>query len=113
MGAKVVHFEVVGSDRNTLSAFYSSLFDWKIEPYGEMDYGTVPAEDAGIGGGICGGNEEMSFTIFYVQVEDINATLKRVEEMGGTVVVPRTEVAGIVIFAHFKDPEGHLIGLVE
>jgi uncharacterized protein len=49
----------------------------------------------------------------YAQVPDINAALKKVEDLGGKTVVPRTEIPNMVTFAQFTDPFGHLFGLVE
>ena len=40
------------------------------------------------------------------------ATLRKVEEAGGRVVMPLTEVAPETTIALFTDPEGHLIGLM-
>jgi predicted enzyme related to lactoylglutathione lyase len=49
---------------------------------------------------------------FYVEVEDPARYLARAEELGGTTVVPPTEVPEFgLTFAFFADPEGHLVGL--
>ena len=55
MGKKVVHFEVIGKDGKKLQAFYSKLFDWKIDANNPMNYGVVHANDSGLGGGISAG----------------------------------------------------------
>ena len=41
MGNPVVHFEIIAKDREKLSAFYSQLFDWKLNVIPEMGYGMV------------------------------------------------------------------------
>jgi len=46
-------------------------------------------------------------------VDDINATLAKVKDRGGTVRYPRFEVSGRVVLAVFKDPAGNSVGLVE
>ena len=54
-----------------------------------------------------------SYVAVYVQVADINASLKQAEQLGGKTVIPRTVVPNQVIFALFTDPEGHYVGLME
>ena len=112
----VVHFEILGRDHESLQQYYRDLFDWKIvQPSPDFPYGIVSVEeqDEGIGGGIGaamdGGGPQ---TTFYVQVEDIEASLQKAAELGGETVAPVTVIPGLVTFAQFKDPEGNVIGLV-
>ena len=49
----------------------------------------------------------------YVQVVDLDATLKKVEELGGQTVVRPTDIPGRPTIAQFRDPEGNTIGLVK
>jgi len=114
MGAPVVHFEIVGRDGAKLKSFYTTLFDWEINSDNPINYGLVKAEKNGIGGGI-GENEpgEPGHAMFYVAVDDVQATLDLAEKMGGKTRVPITVIPGMVTFAMFTDPEGNLIGLVK
>ena len=57
------------------------------------------------------GHEPNQYTMFYVEVADIHGALGRAEELGGTTMVPSTEVPGMGHFAWFTDPEGNTIGL--
>jgi uncharacterized protein len=110
----VVWFEVVGKDGSKLRKFYSDLFGWKIEgATGDMDYGLVAAANGGIGGGVGksadGGTGHVTF---FVEVEDPAAYLAKAEQLGGTTVVPPTEIPSYnLTFAYFTDPQGHLVGL--
>ena len=45
------------------------------------------------------------------EVDDIEATLAKVGQLGGTTLVPKQEVPGMGWFAWFKDPEGNVVGL--
>lgn len=47
----------------------------------------------------------------YVHSDDIAATLAKVESLGGTVVVPESEIPGIGWFGIFMDPAGNLLAL--
>ena len=50
--------------------------------------------------------------VVYVVVNDIEATLKRVTELGGTVAGPKIPV-GAGYAAYFEDPSGNLLALYE
>ncbi|HVB53269.1 MAG TPA: VOC family protein [Candidatus Acidoferrales bacterium] len=114
MGNPVVHFEVTGRDGKALKSFYQQLFAWEIDSSNPMNYGMVKT-GSGIGGGIGAGDgsEESSWVTFYVEVEDPQATLDQVEQLGGKVQIPVMDVPGGPTMAQFRDPEGHLIGLVK
>jgi predicted enzyme related to lactoylglutathione lyase len=47
----------------------------------------------------------------YVEVADLSATLAKVEQAGGSVVQPITEIPNFTSVARFADPEGTVIGL--
>ena len=114
MAAPVTHFEIMAKDGQRVREFYGNLFGWTfndMQGYGMVDTGV---KGMGIGGGI-GQLEEnmMPIVTFYVQVEDVQAHLDKAASLGGTVIVPLTEVPGMVTFAQFKDPEGNLVGLLK
>jgi uncharacterized protein len=112
----VLWFEVMGKNGKALRTFYGRLFAWKIEeadPTGSMDYGMVGASDGGVGGGI-GSTPDGSpgFATFYVEVDDIDATLAKAEKLGGKTIMPATAVPGMnLTFAYLADPDGHVVGL--
>ena len=49
----------------------------------------------------------------YVRVADINQTLAKVTDLGGTVVMPKFSPDGTAQLALVADPEGHVVGLTE
>ena len=110
----VVWFEVVGKDGPALQQFYGKLFNWQVSDAGDgSGYGLVAAAEKGIGGGI-GTSQDggAGHVTFYVEVDDPAAYLKRAEQLGGTVILPPTEIPQFhLTFAMFADPEGHVIGL--
>lgn len=111
MGGPVVHFEIIGKDGKKLHAFYSGVFGWVINADNPMDYGLVEAQGAGIGGGV--GQGDASRVTFYIEVDDPQAYLDKIESNGGKTIVPVTEIPGMVTFAQFADPEGNVVGLVK
>ena len=120
MGQPVVHFEVIGQDGEKLRRYYSELFGWEIDADNEMGYGMVSREGnvssngAGIGGGIAGGPPGYGGHVtFYVEVPDVAAALAKAESLGGERVMGPETIMGMVTLGQFKDPEGHVIGVVE
>ena len=123
MGQPVVHFEVIGQDPQQLRSYYGELFGWQFDTSGLVaeavsepaNYGFVAHDSAtggvGIPGGVGGGAGYAGHAIFYVGVPDVEAALKRAEELGGSRRMgPATAPSGLVV-GHFTDPEGHLIGV--
>jgi len=119
----VVHFEIVGKDPTRLRKYFGELFGWQFDvpspvvqevsasdSYGFLNL--ITSEDGtGIPGGVGGGPGYESHAVFYVGVRDVEAALRRAEELGGTRVMgPATSPNGLVV-GHFTDPEGTLIGV--
>lgn len=112
MAAPVVWFEVAGRDLDTLKKFYGGLFGWKIDTDNPMNYGMVETGgEGGIPGGIFAGGEDVEYVSFYVDVPDLEASLKQAEKLGAKVVQPPTPIPSGPTIAMFTDPEGHRIGL--
>jgi len=112
MPQPVVHFEVIGQDGPALQKFYSDVFGWTVNADNPMNYGIVAPGDGGIGGGIGQSPDGERLVTFYVQVDDLQASLNKVLELGGSVVMPPMDMAGGPSLAQFTDPEGNRIGLV-
>jgi uncharacterized protein len=110
MGKPVVHFEIGCRDQGQTGKFYADLFDWTLQPMGPA---TMISTDSptGIAGHITSlGHEPHNYTIFYVEVDDVAAYLKKAESLGGkTIVQPVPIPTGT--FAWFTDLEGNTIGL--
>ncbi len=109
----VVHWELGAKDAAKMGAFYGELFGWKIEHNAAMNYRMVDTGDQGLGGGIRQ-NDKVSmppYVTFYVQVDDLQAYLDKVEQLGGKTMVPPTVIPNMGAFALFTDPEGQMLGL--
>ena len=111
MGAKVIHVEVVGKDGAALQRFYSDVFGWQLDTNNPGGYGMLRQGElsGGIGTDQNGGGGHVTF---YVHADDPQATLDKVERLGGRVLMPLTEVAPETTIALFADPEGHVVGLM-
>lgn len=111
----VVWFEVMGQNGEGLRTFYSRLFDWKIDASNPMKYGMVEAANGrGIPGGVGQlGDKPQPKVTFYVSTDSVDRSLAKVRELGGRILMGRTEVPGGPVLGMFADPEDNLIGLVE
>jgi predicted enzyme related to lactoylglutathione lyase len=49
----------------------------------------------------------------YVTVDDIDATLAKAVDLGGSVIMPKFSPDGNAQLALVADPEGHVLGLTQ
>jgi predicted enzyme related to lactoylglutathione lyase len=123
MSGKVVHFEIPYDDGARARKFYGETFGWQLQEMPEMEYTLVvsgPSSDTGpseagfINGGMLA-REESAATgpVVVIDVDSIDEKLTRIEQAGGTVVVPKQPVGPMGFTAYIKDPEGNVIGLWE
>jgi predicted enzyme related to lactoylglutathione lyase len=108
----IVHIEIPSHDMKVSGKFYSDLFGWEITPIPEMNYTTW---DAGVAPG--GGFNPLSDTVkagdvlIYVDSQDIEADLKRAEQLGGKIIQTKMEIPQTGWFGVFQDPTGNTIAL--
>jgi uncharacterized protein len=109
----VVHFEVGGPDDLGLAEFYAGLLGWGMHPVPEAGYTLVDTRGgAGINGGVERRDDGTSEVTFYIQADDLQAVLDKVNLLGGKTDTPITELPGMATYAKFEDLDGLIIGLV-
>ena len=108
MGNPVVHFEIGCRDSKKTQDFYSSLFDCKLGPMGPAVM--IDTGDAVSGHFTTLGHEPYHYTIFYVQVDDVQSYLDKATALGGKMLVPPVDIPSGK-FAWMQDPEGNTVGL--
>jgi predicted enzyme related to lactoylglutathione lyase len=110
----VVYFEIAGKDGKRLQQFYTTVFGWEMDTTRTPGYAYI---NTGAGGPPHGGIREEKDVppdkVLYVRVPDLGAALAMVKANGGQVLIPVTEVPGVVTFALFRDPEGNVMGLIK
>lgn len=119
---KVSWFEVPADDVKRASEFYNKVFGWATPPMGKdatfaltvaADENGNPTEAGGINGGF---HKRQGATdagpVINIHVDDIDAKLKAVEEAGGRILQPRTEIKEYGLsMALFSDTEGNVMGV--
>ncbi|MCW2675914.1 MAG: hypothetical protein JWR70_954 [Modestobacter sp.] len=123
MGGRVVHFEIPFDDGDRARRFYREAFGWQLQELPEMAYTLVtsgpsgqqgPAEPGFINGGMTARqNSGSGGPTVVIDVESIDAALDRVQELGGSTVVPKQPVGSMGFTAYVQDTEGNVIGLWE
>lgn len=108
----VTWFEIIGKDAIKLQRFYGEVFGWKLSPpMPEMgNYSLLDNEGQGIGGGIGEGDARVTV---YITVDDPQAYLDKVTQLGGKTLMPVTHVTEGVTIALFADPGGNVVGLLK
>jgi len=119
----IVHFEIPADDVQRLRGFYSKLFGWKIEKTpGPVEYWgieTVPVDNkgqpvrAGVNGGMMKRQNPQHKPVNYILVESVDEYSKKIETLGGKVIVPKMEIPGIGWWAMALDPEGNQFAVFE
>ena len=92
---------------------YQRLCGWKISHDDTLNYGMWEAGDGDSYGGFPQVSEQTHAgqVLVYIASDDIDADLKKVEELGGKVVFPKDEIPQTGWFALFQDPTGNVLGL--
>lgn len=107
-----MHFEIGCKDQGKTAEFFKNLFGWQIQLMGPASM-IDTASQGGISGHISSlGHEPHQYTIFYVQVEDVQSYLDKAAALGGKILVPPVKIP-TGTFAWFADPEGNTIGLLQ
>jgi predicted enzyme related to lactoylglutathione lyase len=102
----VVHFEIGCRDRAKTEKFFSELFGWQIGAGSTIDGAGLPGHITSLG------HEPEHYTMFYVEVDDVQAALDKATSLGGKTVVPPVKIP-TGTFAWFADIDGNTIGLLK
>ncbi len=112
MPGRIVNFEIPADDTAAATAFWGGLFGWTFDnpfPGGPGEYLITPI-DGGGGAAITGMRPGERGPIVYLNVDDIDAGVARVTELGGEAD-PKVPVPGMGWFATCRDPHGNRFGI--
>ena len=111
--------ELATTDVAAATAFYEKLLGWTFEHLqteGGDSYTVIKVEDEPVGG-ICPMPETLPSDTTphwgaYVSVDDVDATAVAVPSLGGTVLLPPTDIPGYGRFCVFRDPQGAVLRVI-
>jgi len=105
-------FELTTSDVRASELFYNKLFGWTTEPWGgNTGYTLIKVGGREVGGMVTplAHSEKLRGWGICVTVADVNATARKVTELGGKVLVPPTDIPKVGRFCTIQDPQGAVI----
>ncbi|MBD3251995.1 VOC family protein [Candidatus Uhrbacteria bacterium] len=111
-------FEIPVTDMDRAETFYRSLLGYKLERHemgpNLMSWFPMERDAAQATGTLIKGEAytpSHEGTIIYFSAPDLEATLEKVEGLGGRVLVPKTDIGEHGYIAHIEDTEGNRIAL--
>ncbi len=119
----IVHFEIPAKNLEKLKSFYSELFGWRIyRDAGPVEYWmieTVPVDEKGmparpgVNGAMYKEDKPNVKPVNYIAVENIDESIRKIKNLGGTIVHPKQQVPGIAWIARAIDPEGNPFAILQ
>ncbi len=113
---RVVHFEIPADNTGSIIKFYTNVFGWQFEKWGDQDYWIIltgEGEVEGINGGLMKRREPQQPMVNTIDVPDLNVVAEKIVANGGTIVVPRMAIPSVGWLIYFKDVEGNIFGCMQ
>jgi uncharacterized protein len=113
MAGKLVHFELPVQDVDRAKRFWGGVFDWEFGESAMPDlayYMVRTGEDQG--GAVLASETRASAPIVYFDSDDIDASIAKVRELGGTSE-DKMPIPHVGWFAHCEDPDGIAFSLFQ
>jgi uncharacterized protein len=104
--------ELASPELDAAPDFYTKLFGWTVEPFegGATRYLTIKAASKANGGMREAQPQEPTYWLVYFAVDDVDAAMNRVKELGGRAIAEAFDIAmariGVV-----QDPQGAVFAL--
>jgi len=110
----ITHIEFSTRNLEETKKFYSSVFEWDINNYPDMNYASFNAE-GGTGGGFNPITDEYpaGTVMIYINTPNLVETLVKVKAAGGTIILDGYDIPTVGKMATFKDPTGNVISLLQ
>lgn len=109
-----IWYELLTNDAAASTTFYEEVIGWRVQPPqpgDEKEYRTLDT-----GHGLVGGMMQLSDQmrsngarptwLFYIGVDDVDATAKKVEAAGGKILMAAFDIPNIGRLAMIADPQG-------
>lgn len=110
---RFVWYQLNTSDPAAAERFYGAVAGWGGEAFegGGAPYTMLTVRGQQFGGimQLPDEAEARPHWLGYVSTDDVDATAARVQELGGTIMVPPTDIPDVGRFAVFADPQGALL----
>jgi predicted enzyme related to lactoylglutathione lyase len=109
-----IWYELISADPDASKTFYDHVIGWTIGApmSADFDYRMIAIGDDSTGG-LMRLTPEMATSgakptwLFYIGVDDVDATIAKLVAKGGTVVMPAWDMPGVGRMAFVTDPQGN------
>jgi len=119
---KVSHFEIPYEDQERAQKFYQEVFGWQINKFSDEGYylafttksdpnTMMPSEPGAINGGLLKRDSTAKNPLLVIDVPNIDDHIKKIEDAGGKVIMPKVRVGDSGFFARVADTEGNVIAI--
>jgi predicted enzyme related to lactoylglutathione lyase len=108
--------ELITTDVEKAKEFYTKLLGWGAEAWpGDIPYTTFKAGETQVGG-LMARTPEMGEVpphwMAYIAVDNVDDVVAKVEELGGQIYAPPTDIPDVGRFSIIADPTGAAVGLL-
>jgi uncharacterized protein len=116
---RVTHFEIYTNDPKAVQPFYRDVFGWKFQKFegGPIEYWLITTGDEkqpAINGGLARPREGQSpGTLNTIAVPSLNQSIKKIEQCGGKICLPKMAIPNVGWLAYAEDPAGNVFGIIE
>lgn len=128
---RIIHFEIQSGNPERAARFYKEVFGWEIHEWvlpgvqmiEENRYWMVmtgPETEPGINGGLVfrrgpapAEGQPVNAFVCTMGVADLDKSVKKVINAGGSVPLTRMPIKGIGYWASCTDTEGNLFGMLQ
>ena len=118
-----IHFEIQAENVERAIAFYRELLGWEFNQWGKEPYWLIKTGEKGTPG-IDGGlmprrgpapadMQPVNAFVCTVDVANLDAMVKRVTELRGSIALPKMPIPTVGWLAYGKDTEGNIFGMMQ
>jgi uncharacterized protein len=115
----VEYFQIPADDISRAKEFYNKVFGWEMQKWNdsEQEYWMFQTKDdegnPGLGGGLMKRQSPQHTVTNFITVSSIEEYSSNIEQSGGKVIMPKTEIPNMGFFAVFLDTENNMFGIFE
>ena len=117
---KVSHFEIPYENQERVQQFYQEVFGWEISKFSDEGYflafttksdpnTMMPLEPGAINGGLLKRDSTAKNPLLVIDVSNLDEHIKKIEDAGGELIMPKVRVGDSGFFARVVDTEGNVI----
>jgi uncharacterized protein len=118
----VEYFQIPADNINRAREFYKKVFGWEMQKWSnsensEQEYWMFQTKDdegnPGLGGGLMKRQSPQHTVTNFITVSSIEEYSSKIEQSGGKIVMPKTEIPNMGFFSVFLDSENNMFGIYE